>query len=294
MASEDRTVRLWDVASGTELRTLKGHTAAVLSVAFSPDGARLATASEDRTAKVWDALTGHELRTLKEHTAPVVRVAFNVEGTGLATVARDGMIRIYDARPLTPALRIELEAAAVVDALFAQYVLRDDVLKSIPAYAGITEPVRAAALAMATKRRDDPETINLASWSIVRQPDGGMERYLKALRWAEAAWRLKPDGTYELALGMAQYRTGKYSEAVATLRRVGGISPADTAFLAMAHHRLGHQKDAREQLAWLREYMKDPGWRENMPESPAFLQEAEALIEGRPDQRKMSHGEPRS
>ena len=52
-----------------ELRTLKGHTNGVFSVAFSPDGARLASASRDGTVKLWDAATGQELRTLKGHTA---------------------------------------------------------------------------------------------------------------------------------------------------------------------------------------------------------------------------------
>ena len=44
-ASEDQTAKVWDAASGQELLTLKGHTGPVISVAWSPDGKRLATAS---------------------------------------------------------------------------------------------------------------------------------------------------------------------------------------------------------------------------------------------------------
>jgi WD40 repeat protein len=51
--------------------TLKGHTGLVNSVAWSPDGKRLATASGDQTAKVWDAARGQELETLKGHTYDV-------------------------------------------------------------------------------------------------------------------------------------------------------------------------------------------------------------------------------
>jgi WD40 repeat protein len=53
--SPDRTIKVWDAASGQHLRTLKGHTGLVRSVAFSRDGSRLASGSADGTIKVWDA-----------------------------------------------------------------------------------------------------------------------------------------------------------------------------------------------------------------------------------------------
>jgi WD40 repeat protein len=80
------------------LFTLEGHTDAVTSVAFSPDGQRLATASRDKTAKVWDARTGQELRALKGHTDDVTSVAFSPDGQRLATTSGDGTARVWDAR----------------------------------------------------------------------------------------------------------------------------------------------------------------------------------------------------
>ena len=97
----DEPVKLWDVATGQETVTLKGHTS-VYSVAFSPDGARIASASSDRTVKLWDAATGQETVTLKGHTDGVYSVAFSPDGKRIASGSYDKTVKLWDARPLIP------------------------------------------------------------------------------------------------------------------------------------------------------------------------------------------------
>ncbi|MER9134745.1 TIR domain-containing protein [Mesorhizobium sp. M0830] len=89
------TVRLWEVATGAE-SLLEGHGAAVATVAFSPDGTRLATGSDDQTARVWDVATGEEIAILRGHRSWVKTVAFSPRGTCLATGSRGGTARIWD------------------------------------------------------------------------------------------------------------------------------------------------------------------------------------------------------
>src|SRR5204862_134768 len=75
-ASYDGTAKVWDLGTGDEPITLRGHEGRVMATAFSPDGWRLATASSDHTAKLWDAHAGHEVVHLDGHTNPVMALAF--------------------------------------------------------------------------------------------------------------------------------------------------------------------------------------------------------------------------
>src|SRR5262245_5197687 len=64
-ASDDDTIRLWDLEAKKVLRTLKGHADSVLGVSFSPDGKTLASASADETIKLWTVESGESTMTLK-------------------------------------------------------------------------------------------------------------------------------------------------------------------------------------------------------------------------------------
>ena len=77
-------------------RILKGHTKAVASVNFSPNGQRLASASSDRTVKLWDSASGQLLRTLTGHAEPVSSLTFSPGGQCLASASQDGTVKIWD------------------------------------------------------------------------------------------------------------------------------------------------------------------------------------------------------
>jgi len=99
-ASGDKTVKLWDLATGKERVTLHGHTESVMSVAFCSDGKTLATASRDKTVKLWDVATGKERATLKGAEA-VWSVAFSPDGLLLASaggtiVNAPGELKVWD------------------------------------------------------------------------------------------------------------------------------------------------------------------------------------------------------
>jgi hypothetical protein len=288
-AGRDATVRVWDMAIGQELRTLKGHTGSVQAVAYSPDGRRLASGGEDHTVRVWEAASGQETLTLKGHTAAVTSVGFSPDGTRIASGGEDNTVKVWESRPPSPE---DLERRRVVNLVrdwFDRLALRSEVLARLRADPTLEASTRAAAIEVADTLPEDPEQLNDAARMVVRARQGDREAYALALRQAEAAVQAAPNNRgYGTTLGAAYYRLGDYANALETLERSekryeprGTPDPATLAFLAMAHHQLGQQDEARAVLARLREEMKHPAWTLNA-EAQGFLREAEELIDRKP------------
>jgi WD40 repeat protein len=91
-------IHICDAATGTIKQTLKGHTTAVMRVAWHPDGDRLASASTDRSVKVWDPITGKLMLSLIDPSSEMKTVAWSPDGKTLAAGSGDAII-IYDAVP---------------------------------------------------------------------------------------------------------------------------------------------------------------------------------------------------
>jgi hypothetical protein len=93
----DRLIKLWDVASGKEVRVLKDHSDTVYSLSFSSDGKLLASGAADRAVKIWDVASGKRLYTLGESTDWVYAVAWSPDGRHLTAAGVDKSIRIWEA-----------------------------------------------------------------------------------------------------------------------------------------------------------------------------------------------------
>jgi len=91
----DKTIKIWEVATGKHLRTLTGHYGEVYSVVYSPDGRYLASGSRDNTIKIWEVATGKQLRTLTGHSSPVYSVVYSPDGRYLASGSGDKTIKIW-------------------------------------------------------------------------------------------------------------------------------------------------------------------------------------------------------
>jgi len=109
-AMADRTVVIWDAATGRQVAVLRGHTDLVLGLAWSADGSRLASASYDHTVRLWDIERGTS-RVLRGHASAVDVVAWMDDGTHIISGSRDATLRIWSTPPRDPPAPAEVRTA---------------------------------------------------------------------------------------------------------------------------------------------------------------------------------------
>jgi hypothetical protein len=89
-------IQILDIATGQKKAWLKGHKATINSLAYSSDGAILASASHDGTAKLWNTAKSQELLTLTGHRGPILKIVFSPQGEIVATFGSDGTLRLWE------------------------------------------------------------------------------------------------------------------------------------------------------------------------------------------------------
>lgn len=98
--SNDDSVKLWQLSTGAELKTLTGHSgwwAGVRSTAFNPDGQTLVSGSDDNTIKLWQIASGKEIHTFTGHTNGVSSVAISPDGQTLVSggISPDNTVKLW-------------------------------------------------------------------------------------------------------------------------------------------------------------------------------------------------------
>jgi len=94
-AHADHTIRVWSTTTGECIRTLKGHSNLVASVALSLSGRELISGSDDRSVRTWDLNTGRSLLVLQGHTDSVSSVAYAPDGMSILSGSWDGTVRYW-------------------------------------------------------------------------------------------------------------------------------------------------------------------------------------------------------
>jgi WD40 repeat protein/serine/threonine protein kinase len=130
----DMTIKVWDMAKGSELVTIKvGDKKAYLqalyhgdldgwrqarlnlawSIAFSPNGKQIASGHESGEIKIWDAATGKQLKTLQAHKNPIDSIAFSLDGKRMASRAYE--IKLWDTSNWTELMSLHDRASTGMD-----------------------------------------------------------------------------------------------------------------------------------------------------------------------------------
>ncbi|ETO01889.1 WD-40 repeat protein [Reticulomyxa filosa] len=96
-SSGDKTVRIWDMSTKSEIQKFRGHSSRVLQAQFSADGFSMASCSWDKTIRIWDLVSG-DVRKLTGHLNPVTAIQFSLDNKNILSSSYDTTVRLWDVK----------------------------------------------------------------------------------------------------------------------------------------------------------------------------------------------------
>ena len=177
----------------------------------------------------------------------------------------------------------------MVQPLFARPRFREEVIEVIRNDKNLREPLRRQAIELAAHSPENISGLNQECNIVLETAGSTPQQHQRALKEAELICLERPQASWNWTLlAMAQYRTGQYSEALATFSAHSQLDSTELvvqarelAFTAMAQHRLGHRDEAHQALERLRKIMKQ-SFINGRTLAESLLREAEAVTAGSP------------
>jgi WD40 repeat protein/serine/threonine protein kinase len=263
----DKKLRIWDVSTGREIKSVRAVPQVSFKVVFSPDGRRLATAGDDNTARICDATTLEEILTLRGHTREVHGLAFSRDGRRLATLSMDATVKIWDAvqtkHPLTfpghpgdwvQAVSFSSDgqriASGGIDATLRVHEAATG--QKLHEYTGLTDPIECVAyspdgrmIATGSGNWQKPEILgritlwDAADWAVIRTLEAHAGMVLSVAFSPDGTRLATAGGEYNKDLGVVKIWDTKTWEEISTLEghskgRVKAAYSPDGRLLASA------------------------------------------------------------
>jgi WD40 repeat protein/serine/threonine protein kinase len=271
-------IAIWDFPKRRLKQVLpvfRGHDQ-IDSLAISPDGSRVAIGGiVSGTLSIWDVRRGRLLVTLGGHVSGVGALAWTPDGTRLVSASRDRTVRIWDSRSL-----YNYDAELLLDKVSEHSLLVEEMVLELNANRTIPAELRREAIQLAAKRGNASYVgLLFEAWKTGEASYRSSNEYKQALRRAIVAAQVAPwlcDSP--ITLGLLQYRTGEFDQALLSAQRAMEIQksqgPEAHAIRAMAYYRLHDPAHAQSEAAMGRKAADQS----KVKEDHKLLEEAESLI----------------